>query len=97
MMVVCKDRLERFELSTKSAAEASARGRDVNSAVESEISSLLRGKSYDQLVQLQRQVQGKLGSGEPIDVDYWEGLLEELVSLEIEGASFSIRSMLNKR
>jgi hypothetical protein len=78
-MVVCKDRLERFELSTKSAAEASARARDVNLAVESEINGLLKGKSYDQLAQLQRQIQSKLTSGEPIDVDYWEGLLKSLL------------------
>lgn len=25
------------------------------------------------------QIQGKLGSGEPIDVDYWEGLLKKLI------------------
>ena len=79
MMIICKHRLEKLDLATKTAPEASAKARDVNSAVESEIDQLLRGKSHEQLVQLQRQIQAKLGSGEPIDVDYWEGLLKSLL------------------
>jgi hypothetical protein len=79
MMIICKHRLEKLDLATKTAPEASAKARDVNSAVESEIDQLLQGKSYEQLVQLQRQIQAKLGSGEPIDVDYWEGLLKSLL------------------
>lgn len=79
MMVVCKDRLETLSLATKSNAEASAKARDVNAAVESEINALLRGKTYDQLVLLQKQVQSKLASDERVDVDYWEGLLKSLL------------------
>lgn len=78
-MIICKDRLEKLDLATKAAPEASAKARDVNSAVESEITQLLQGKTHEQLVQLQRQIQAKLGSGEPIDVDYWEGLLKSLL------------------
>jgi len=48
-------------------------------AVESEIIALLSGKTYEQLVSLQRQVQEKLSSGEPVDIDYWEGLLKKLL------------------
>ena len=77
MMVVCKDRLEKLTVTHR--AESSAAGASVNSAVEDEITMLLQGKSYEQLVSLQRQIQGKLGSGEPIDVDYWEGLLKSLL------------------
>ncbi|QRV88027.1 Cactin [Ceratobasidium sp. AG-Ba] len=68
MMVVCKDRLDHLH-----AASAST------SAVEDDITALLSGKSYDQLGQLQRQIQAKLSSGEPVDVDYWEGLLKSLL------------------
>ncbi|KIJ56651.1 hypothetical protein M422DRAFT_197721 [Sphaerobolus stellatus SS14] len=75
MMVVCKDRLERLRANRRMGTEALA----AHAAVESEISALLSGKSYDQLVVLQRQVQGKLSSGEPIDTDYWEGLLKSLL------------------
>jgi len=75
MMVVCKDRLERLRANVRMGPDAQS----ANAAVETEISTLLSGKSYDQLVALQRQVQAKLGSGEPVDTDYWEGLLKSLL------------------
>ena len=73
-MVVCKDQLDRLRAARLEGGNAIA-----SAQVESEISSLLSGKTYDQLVQLQRQIQAKLGSGEPVDVDYWEGLLKSLL------------------
>ncbi|THG97594.1 hypothetical protein EW026_g4437 [Hermanssonia centrifuga] len=72
MMVVVKDQLERFGANERLGAEAAA-------AVEGDITALLRGKSYDHLVILQKQIQAKLASGEPIDVEYWEGLLKKLL------------------
>jgi hypothetical protein len=54
-------------------------GVEAAAAVEADISALLAGKSYEQLVSLQRQIQDKLTSGEPVDVDYWEGLLKKLL------------------
>lgn len=77
MMVVCKHYLEK--LTDRSATEAAATGANVTAAVDDEIAKLLSGKSYDQLVLLQRQIQNKLASGEPVDVDYWEGLLKSLL------------------
>lgn len=74
-MVVCKDRLERLRAKVRMGPDALS----TNAAVETEISTLLSGKSYNQLVSLQRQVQTKLGSGEPVDTDYWEGLLKSLL------------------
>ncbi len=71
-MVVVKDQLERFGANERLGAEAAA-------AVEGDITALLRGKSYDHLVILQKQIQAKLASGEPIDVEYWEGLLKKLL------------------
>lgn len=78
-MVVCKDQLEKLNAAHRAGPEVAATGSNVISAVEPEITALLSGKSYDQLVQLQRQIQAKLGSGEPVDVDYWEGLLKSLL------------------
>ena len=72
MMVVTKDALDRIKASQRLGAEAAA-------AVEADITALLQGKSYEHLVQLQRQIQAKLSSGEPIDVEYWEGLLKKLL------------------
>ncbi|KAF9534919.1 mid region of cactin-domain-containing protein [Crepidotus variabilis] len=72
MMVVCKDRLDRIQSNERIGTEAAA-------AVEADISKLLSGKSYEGLVALQRGVQEKLTSGEPVDTDYWEGLLKKLL------------------
>lgn len=72
MMVVCKDHLDRIKSDQRLGREAAA-------AVEADITSLLQGKSYDHLLALQRQVQAKLTSGEPVDTDYWEGLLKKLL------------------
>lgn len=71
-MVVCKDQLDRIKVDRRLGKEAAA-------AVEADITALLQGKSYDHLVALQKQVQAKLTSGEPIDTDYWEGLLKKLL------------------
>ena len=71
-MVVCKDRLDRIQTNARMGVEAAA-------AVESDISTLLSGKTYDDLAALQRRIQEKLTSGEPVDTDYWEGLLKKLL------------------
>lgn len=86
MMVVCKDQLDRIKVNKRLGVEAAA-------AVEADITALLQGKSYDHLVALQKQVQAKLISGEPIDVDYWEGLLKKLL---VWKAKVSPSSMLGE-
>jgi len=72
MMVVCKDRMEQFKASERMGASAAA-------AVENDIAALLSKKTYEELSSLQRQVQGKLTSGEPVDTDYWESLLKKIL------------------
>ena len=72
MMVICKDYLDRLRQNERLGVEAAA-------AVEEDITRLLKGKTYDQLASLQRQVQAKLTSGEPIDTDYWESLVKKLL------------------
>ena len=71
-MVICKDRLDRIKSDQNLGREAAA-------AVEADVTALLQGKSYDHLLALQRQIQAKLTSGEPVDTDYWEGLLKKLL------------------
>ncbi|KDQ64665.1 hypothetical protein JAAARDRAFT_28303 [Jaapia argillacea MUCL 33604] len=72
MMVVCKDRLDRIKQDERMGMEAAA-------AVEAQVNALLSGKTYDHLLALQKQIQAKLASGEPVDVDYWENLLKKLL------------------
>ena len=82
MATVCTARLKELR-----AAEAG----DSNAAVESEITNLLAGKTLTQLEQLENSVRAKLSSGEPVDNDYWEGLL---TSLEVWKAKVGTRSSL---
>ena len=72
MMVVCKDRLDSINTRERLGIEAAG-------SVEADITNLLSGKSYGHLVALQKQVQTKLASREPLDVEYWEGLLKKLL------------------
>ncbi|GJE84046.1 mid region of cactin-domain-containing protein [Phanerochaete sordida] len=72
MMVVVKDQLDRIKQSERLGVEAAA-------AVESDITALLQGKSYDHLVALQKSIQAKLQSNEPLDFEYWESLLKKLL------------------
>ena len=87
-MVVCKDQLDQIKESERLGAKAAA-------AVETDITSLLSGKSYEHLSVLQKQIQAKLGSGEPVDIDYWEGLLKKLLVWKAK-ASKHTGSMFNK-
>jgi len=60
------------------------------SNVASDINALLSSKSYDDLVTLESQIQAKLQGDEPVDVDYWEQLLN---SLKIWKARTRLREM----
>lgn len=75
-------------------------GREAAAAVEADITALLQGKSYDHLLGLQRQIQAKLSSGGPVDIDYWEGLLKKLLvwkskvrHARISGRNFLLTSL----
>lgn len=70
MKTVCTARLA--ELRTPASAASAA------AAVDSEISILLSGKTLTELEMLEGNVRAKLASGEPVDTDYWEGLLKNL-------------------
>ena len=82
-MVVCKDCIDRIKANKQMGLEAAA-------AVEAEITALLSGKSYEHLSTLQKQIQAKLASGEPVDTDYWEGLLKKLLVWKAKVCLFSI-------
>lgn len=92
MMVVCKDRLDSAHARERLGIEAAA-------SVEADIANLLSGKSYDHLVALQRQIQTKLASREPLDVEYWEGLLKKLLvyKSQVIGSLHRTVTLLNPR
>lgn len=75
MIIVCDDKLADLRQETDAA---NSRGR-LDPTVRAEMSSMLATKTYSQLAALQDQVRDKLRSGEPIDVEYWEQLLKQIV------------------
>ena len=92
MLLVCASALE--ELRTQRRLGFTQYAEQVRTAagVKAEISTLLADKTYDQLLGLQSQVQRKLNSGDPIDVEYWENLLKELIvwKAKVRSSSFSL-------
>ncbi|KAI9021945.1 mid region of cactin-domain-containing protein [Hyaloraphidium curvatum] len=74
MLVVCED-----ELSKHRSSMARGRKPGVSAAVLADIDRLLRDKNFEQLTVLQRQVEDKLASGGPVDVEYWEALMKSLL------------------
>ena len=58
--------------------QQSSQGRATKS-VSKDIDNLLAPKTYDELQKLERQINKKLDSDEPIDTDYWQQLLDSLL------------------
>ena len=71
MQIICNDRREKLK-------PMGPEGRSVSS-VASDIDKFLGPKTYEQLESLEKQIRAKLNSNEPIDVDYWEQLLRNLL------------------
>jgi len=78
MMVVCSSALETLRAERSLGRAAFMDQNRATEAVRGDITALLRNKSLQELRQLQDSVKAKLASGDPIDVEYWEGLLKEL-------------------
>ncbi|KAG1148834.1 hypothetical protein G6F37_003034 [Rhizopus arrhizus] len=74
MIVVAKDCLSKMRENEQRVASGG-----VPLAVNQDIQRILSGKTVSQLTVLQDQIERKLKSNEPIDVEYWENLLKELV------------------
>lgn len=75
MIIVCDDKLAELR---QEEDPTNIRNR-LDPTVKAEMSSMLSTKNFDQLATLQDQVRNKLRSGEPIDVEYWEQLLKQIV------------------
>ncbi len=71
MNIICKDQRKQSEA-------LGPEGRAVSS-VSSDIDALLSPKTYEELEVLEKQINRKLDSNEPIDTDYWQQLLRNLL------------------
>lgn len=74
MIVVAEDALSKMKEN-----EARIQSGGYALSVNQDIHRVLTGKTVSQLSVLQDQIMRKLKSNEPVDVEYWENLLKELV------------------
>ncbi|KAI9010444.1 mid region of cactin-domain-containing protein [Phycomyces nitens] len=74
LIVVADDCLAKLK-----SDEAALASGGVAESVNQDIQRVLSGKTFAQLTVLQNQILRKLQSNEPVDVEYWENLLKELV------------------
>lgn len=93
MQKICEDNIRKQHLQ-RDPSLRNAQSGSANSAVESDIARLLEGKTHEQLLALEQNVRMKLARAnrEPIDVDYWEGLLS---SMEVWKAKVSCWNLVS--
>eukprot|EP00794_Sanderia_malayensis_P009683 gene9683-10670_t len=76
IILICKDELEKLKI--KKYEGDSRNQRDViNTAVQSDVVSIFKGKTYTQLIALEKQMRQKIKTGGAIDIGYWESLLQQ--------------------
>ncbi|XKL67538.1 hypothetical protein PGB90_003029 [Kerria lacca] len=77
--VLVEDELQKLRKLERQAEFEAGRREGIHHAVTKDVISIFRGKSVSQLESLQKQIRGKITSGEKgIDVGYWESLLSQL-------------------
>lgn len=77
--IVTDDELKKLQKLDKNSREhAGDRREGMNQAVLQDVSSLFRGKTYNELVELENSIKSKIKNETGIDIDYWESLLGQL-------------------
>nr|XP_005283864.1 cactin [Chrysemys picta bellii] len=79
MTIITEDeiaKLRKLEASGKGPGE---RREGVNASVSSDVQSVFKGKTYNQLQVIFQGIEGKIRAGGPnLDIGYWESLLQQL-------------------
>ncbi|CAB0008248.1 unnamed protein product [Nesidiocoris tenuis] len=78
--VIVDDELYRLrKLEKKSEIEAAVGRRDgIHESVATEVASVFKGKTANQLAAMQKQIEKKINEKEGVDIGYWESLLSQL-------------------
>ncbi|CAG8528625.1 3890_t:CDS:10, partial [Acaulospora colombiana] len=84
MIVVCDDKLSELREDEKNLVA------NVIAPVKDEINNMMAGKTYEQLNKLQAQIQQKLSSKEPVEVEFWE---QQLKTLTVWKAKAKLKAM----
>lgn len=77
--MVTREELAKLQKLDKDSREhAGDRREGMNAAVMQDVASLFRGKTTEQLIELEQSIKAKISNERGIDVDYWESLLGQL-------------------
>lgn len=77
MMTVCDDAYtERKQEEERNGAYGQQQG--LHSSIDGDIQKVLRGKTGQQLEDMEKSIESKINSGDSVDVEYWETLLSKL-------------------
>lgn len=71
-------------------AELLAEERGLHSSIDEEVRSLLEGKGYSELHELQHQIESQMLSGTAKVVEYWEAVLKRLHIYKAKVCSFRL-------
>ncbi|PVU94920.1 hypothetical protein BB561_002182 [Smittium simulii] len=85
MIIVCDARKQRLQHALNSTG--------VSKDVEDEIINMLDNKTIPELIDLQNQIRKKVNSNEPVDMDYWEEVLKQII---VEQAKLKINEYHKK-
>ena len=76
MMVVCDD--ARSARQRPGEAGSACAHQELHTSIDGDIEQVLRGKSGQELEDMEKSIEGKINSGGSVDVEYWETLLRKL-------------------
>ncbi|XP_048584060.1 cactin isoform X2 [Nematostella vectensis] len=73
--IICKDEIKKLRKQTENYND---RRESIHTAVHSDVDKIFKGKTYSQLIALEKQIFQKISSGDAVDIGYWESLLQQL-------------------
>jgi hypothetical protein len=77
--LVTEDELTKLQKLDKNSREhAGDRREGINQSVLQDVSTMFRGKNYEQLANLEKSIKNKVKNEAGIDIGYWESLLAQL-------------------
>ncbi|XP_076101845.1 splicing factor Cactin-like [Mytilus galloprovincialis] len=78
IITVTNDELSKLRKLDNTQKDYRDRREGINESVNSEVGSIFKGKTTNQLQLLETQINQKLNSGEGVDIGYWESLIQQL-------------------
>ncbi|MGH0185323.1 UNVERIFIED_CONTAM: hypothetical protein FKN15_017896 [Acipenser sinensis] len=88
MTIITEDEISKLRKLEASGRGPGDRREGINTSVSTDVQTVFKGKTYNQLQALHQNIEGKIrGGGSNLDIGYWESLMQQLQALHqnIEG------------